>query len=306
MKQEITFSPEIFEFISKDSQPLDADTPQKLMMGFIKQNYFVLDKKKQLTSEYANVILSLPDSNIYKSTLKLFVDGLINNKGKHFVEYPLEAKEDLVISLTEYSQDHILCVSKRNEYCSKIHSNTNIELHDFDSFLYPEPNHKLKHLPTIIPLKEGVFYDIINILRPFLQNAKYARIEDPYLPNPLASENVFEIIKTFQNINYKLIMFPKELYCGQLNIKKKIKQYDKFIKKVDHLCTDGYKIDTNEQFRIKKHRERYIFTEDYQIYVPGGFDCIKRNGYLEINNDKDITDRKEIRIEKRQFEMAFE
>lgn len=66
------------------------------------------------------------------------------------------------------------------------------------------------------------------------------------------------------------------------------------------LKNDGYSINHNNYFTIKKHRERYIFTEKFQIYIPGGFDFLNRDGYIN-SQGPDISDKKEIRIEKRKF-----
>lgn len=90
----------------------------------------------------------------------------------------------------------------------------------------------------------------------------------------------------------------KKNYVGKNSFdKEKIKKenlYDKYIIEIKNLKNMGFKIIDEEFYLNKSHKERYINTEKFKIYIPGGLDCISPDGLPKLDGDDDT---KEIRID---------
>ena len=104
-----------------------------------------------------------------------------------------------------------------------------------------------------------------------------------------------------KNKQIRLVFLSRNKFS--LHNQKEEKIYDEFIEQLKVLNKNGYEIDFSMHFRNKIHRERYLFTEDIQVYFPGGLDFIDTDGYLKDDSNEDISEKKEIRIEKRKFEF---
>lgn len=296
MNQEITYSAKLFPFLYEDPSPYEL-TPQKEIWQIIKQNYIVVDKKRRLLEKYAEEVLSLPKSD-RKNVLKDFIDGLVNNKGNLIKVFSIESKENLEVSLSLFSNDKIYFVPNEKERLQTIVvENPKLEVHDYKSFINPAPEHRLKNLPTLIDLKESKRYNIRDIIKPFLRNTKTIEIVDPYLPNIEASVNFFRIIKNIKGIHTKLFFMNRNAYMkdSREDFQKRVNRYDGFIDKLTKLKKLGYFFEIKDQLD-KGHKERYIFTDTLQIYLPGGFDFYDKHGFIKRNSGK-----KELRIEKRKF-----
>lgn len=308
MNQEITYSSSLINYLNSDYSALEI-TDQKKVWELIKQNYLVCDKELKILEEFGAQVMKLPNSNI-KQELQNFVDGLINNKANKRRTYELKKYCELFdINLTISSTDKIYFNPTFNlseiKNISKKYSE--VETHNTPTFLNPDPIQRLKHIPTIIPLKKGEVYDLIKIISPFLRSSNDARIEDPYLPNYLASRNILKIIEHFPEVNFNLVFLTKELFSThneEVKKKKKGKYYDSFVNELERLRKNGYNICYNEKFNDKRHRERYIFTDNVQIYIPGGFDFLKEDGKI-ADNDEGVSEKREIKIEKRNFDVKF-
>lgn len=304
MNQQIVVSTEIVSYL-ESKLPAYRKNDAIELIEYIEQNYFVSDSAIIHFNKIIDKIDQL-DPTYKKEELKKIINYWIQEK-KLFVECNYENLDEEEITLTEHTLDKIYVQPMlHNKEVAKFAKRFNeLEIHNSESFIFPKPYHKLKHLPSLIPLEKELFYDIVRIVGPFIRNSDNVRIEDPYLPNPLASYNVVKIIKNFPGVNFDLVFLTRDLFSEHKLYKekeKKLKQYDSFIESLSELNEKGYKINFNNNYKLKKHRERFIFTEDFQIYIPGGFDFINKDGYI-VANDFDISDKKEIRIEERKFQI---
>ncbi len=309
MDQEITYSSSLIKFLHLDNSILEM-SDQKKVWQLIEQNYVVSDAELKILKSYGEEVKKL-QSSVIKQELQNFVDGLINNKAKKRRTYNVtQSYDDQEINITLSSNDKIYFNSLYSEkdIKSTVKKYPEIETHNVSSFLSPMPIDKLKHIPSTIPLEKGIYYDLQTILDPFLRNSKNIRIEDPYLPNNTASYNVLKIIENLRHKNITLVFLTRSKYAEHpVNDKRNKKEsvYNKFIEKLKSLNSDGYRIKFDTHFKKKTHRERYLFTEDFQIYFPGGFDLLETDGRLRNDFNSEVDERKEIRIEKRNFAIEF-
>jgi len=276
----------------------------------IKQNYVVIDAELKILKSYGEEVEKLQPSRM-KEELQNFVAGLINNKAKKRRIFNVtQSYDDQEINITLSSNDKIYFNSMYSEkdIKSTVKKYPEIETHNVSSFLSPMPIDKLKHIPSTIPLEKGIYYDLQKILDPFLRNSRNIRIEDPYLPNNTASYNVLKIIENLRHQNITLVFLTRSKYAEHsVNHERNKKEsiYDTFIEKLKSLNSDGYRIKFDTHFKKKTHRERYLFTDDVQIYFPGGFDLLEIDGYLKKYLEDDISEKKEIRIEKLKYAIEF-
>lgn len=306
MNQQLVVSKEIINYF-KERLPTFRKNDAIDLMEYVEQNYFISDNK---TNHFNSIIDKIDEleSSIQKDEIKKIINNWIQER-KCLIECEYKNDSDSEIILTKRTQDKIylqplFSEAELNRFRNKY---LELEIHNSQTFLNPLPQHSLKHLPTIIPLKKDEKYDLVKIISPFLRYTTTARVEDPFLPNRLASKNILKVIKNFSNVNFRLVFLSKELFAGHNDEeikKKKEDQYDSFVEDLEELNKKGYKISHKEKFESKIHRERFIFTRDFQIYIPGGFDFLKSDGTLAIN-EGGIPERREIRIEKRQFDVKF-
>lgn len=303
MNQQLVISKEIVDYLV-DKLPAFRKNEAIDLIEYIEQNFVVSDLK----TEHFNCLLDKIDEIEHsqkKEEIKKIISYWMQEK-KYFVNCSYVLNNDREILLAHHTLDKIylqpfLTEKEIKKYNIKFND---LEIHNSKSFINPQHQQRLKHLPSIIPLEKDVFYDLIKIISPFIKNSKNVSIEDPYLPNPMASQNVLKIIKSFPDVNYNLVFLTKELYSGanygaEENIKSE--QYDAFIENISGLVKNGLRINFKNHYKSKTHRERYIFTEDFQIYIPGGFDFLTAEGFLKTKSNFDISEKLEIRIEKNNF-----
>lgn len=303
MNQQLVISKNIVDyFVGKI--PTSRKNEALELIEYVEQNLFVSDKQTKHFNCILDQIEKL-EASISKEEIKKILQYWFLEK-KCFIDYEYDIVSESETDLTYNTLDKIYLQPLLSEKDIKKYNIkfNELEVHNSKTFINPAPLHKLKHLPSIISLQKDEPYDIIKIIDPFIRDSHKVRIEDPYLPNPKASGNVLKIIQNYPKINFDLVFLTRELFYDdkseEWKVKKKLKQYDTFINNLLKLKNDGYSINHNNYFTIKKHRERYIFTEKFQIYIPGGFDFLNRDGYIN-SQGPDISDKKEIRIEKRKF-----
>lgn len=304
MNQQLVISKEIVSFFT-DKLPTFRRNDAIDVIEYIEQNLFVSDNRTVHFNSILDKIDELEPS-VKRDEIKKIISYWIQEK-KYFTECEYKMGNENEINLTWHTQDKIYFkpLLAENEITDYYEKQSELEIHNLNTFLNPQPMHRLKHIPTIIPLQEGVFYDIVKIINPFIRHAKYVQIEDQYLPNIRASYNLFKIVENFPDKRFKLIFLDKESFFEYKSGNKREemeKRYDLFIKQIHNLNKKGYKISYKDRYRIKKHRDRYIFTEEFQILIPGGFDFLDNKGFL-INTDKEKPERREIIIEKRNFPL---
>lgn len=294
MNQQLVISSIIVDYLATNL-PVFSKSEVLDVIELIEQNVIVCDHNKFYFNSLLNQIEKLEPSS-KKEEIKKIINYWILEK-KLFVNCDYQDCKEKEIFLADSTQDRIFMqplLSKKevDKYRIKY---KNIETHNTKSFINPLPSQRLKHLPTTINLEKGIFYDLINILDPFLRTAKQVRIEDPYLPNKFARHNAFMIMRKYPDISYDLVFLNKILYSDNKAEKKDI--YDSFIYEISQLNQNGSKISFHNQLREKKHRERYIFTESIQIYLPGGLDFLRPDGFISTSSYDEPSVR-EIRIEK--------
>lgn len=307
MNQQLTLSKSIVHFLN-DNLPTFRGNDALKTIDFIEQNFIVADNSVKHFNILLDEIQNIKNEINRQEIQKLFIYWV--QEKKYLVNFNYGDSNYNEVQLAQYTEDKIyfnpsLETEKIVEYSKKFRG---LEIHNLKTFIDPDHIHRLKHLPTIIPLQKNTRYDIVKLFQPFLKYAKFIRIEDPYLPNATASANLLLLIKPLRSVPISLIFLPKNEYIKAQNKTKmsdKTDIYDKLILEIENLISEGYKIDYSVHFKKKNHRERFIFTEDFQIYLPGGLDFLSIYGFLKEEDATDISEKKEIRIEERKFEINF-
>jgi len=298
MNQQITISKDLVNYLSESLPTFKANNATKII-DFVDQNFVVSDSGIKHFNKIIDAIESIQDEIKKAEIGKLFANWL--QEKKYLVNFEYGDDQDCEIALASNSEDKIyfnpsMDDKNRKRYVKKY---IDVELHNILSFIQPDSYHRLKHLPSNIPIEKGVYYNLLLLLDPFLRTSKMVQIEDPYLPNRIASQNLFRLIENMKDKQIKLVFLSRNKFS--LHNQKEEKIYDEFIEHLEVLNNNGYEIDFRMHFRNKIHRERYLFTEDIQVYFPGGLDFIDTDGYLKNDSNEDISEKKEIRIEKRKF-----
>jgi len=307
MNQQLTLANDLVNYLS-DSLPTFRENDAIKAVELIDQNFIVSDANVKHFNCIIDSIDNIQDQLKKNEIQKLFTYWIQEKKYLVDCEYQEDRAGELDLALN--SEDKIyfnpnIDNKTVKKYLKKI---GDVESHNIQSFLNPEPYHRLKHLPSLISLEMGVYYDLFKLFNPFLRDSKNIRIEDPYLPNNTASYNVLKIIENLRHQNITLVFLTRSKYAEHpVNDKRNKKEsvYDKFIEKLKALNNDGYQINFSNHFRKKIHRERYLFTEEIQIRFPGGLDFLGNDGYLRNDTNSDISEKKEIRIEELNFEIEF-
>lgn len=296
MEQELTLSESIFDYLSKNltyGRSKSSDC-----IDLISDNFIIDDEDKTVMKLFDNALntIDLNDFNIRKyleDTLKTWLD---NNRKKINAVHEKDWNND-ILELCQLSHDKILF----NPYIDQKEINHlkkrifNLEIHNLNSFLKPDNSSRLKHIPFILKLEKNIFYDINNILLPFIRNAKNIVIIEPYI----YSWQNFTNFKKFSEIIPKSIPCKIKLFRNSSKDDKTKHEITIFNEFINDSNRNGYDY-VIEYFMLppnksSKHIERHILTDKYKIYMPGGFNCIDENGYANISEDDDI---KEIKVNK--------
>jgi len=290
MDQQITLSKEIVPYLASNLPSFKFNNAMKCIK-FIEQNYIVCDNQKKHFLSIVNEIDKL-DNEEKRDTMRVIFDHWMREKNS-FVETEEESMNE--ISLAEKCNDKIyfnplLPDNKINKLLVKY---SKVESHNEKTFLSPLPINRLKHAPTIIPLVKNTYYNLYTIIEPFIRGADEVKIIDPYLPNPNASNNLFNILPLMKNKKITLSYLKRDKYIYNDDDEWGQKNYDDFDAAIREKIRAGYLISL-KKIKVKKHRERYIVTDRFNIYLPGGLDFLDNNGFPKI--DLEEIDIKEIRI----------
>lgn len=302
MEQEISVSDSVIRYLSQNIKPYGKGIEYECI-NILSDNYIVDDENNTIFKMFDKAIelintddpFELGKKTYFKEQLKTWLE---KNRRKINNVYESDWNND-VLELCKLSQDKILFdTSLGDKEIKSIRKKIfDIEIHNLNTFLQPDSSYRLKHLPLKIKLEQDICYNLNNILFPFIRNAKYLVIVEPY-------------ISSWQNIvNFKKLteIIPKSITCEIIKFrnaqdeksKKELSDFEEFIKVSNH---DGYNFVVNHpklpHNKSSKHIERYIITDKYEIYLPGGFNCLDENGYSNVSGDYDI---KEINVKKREL-----
>lgn len=283
MNQEITLAKSFVKFLYKNSSIFNKSTAKECI-EIIKQNKVVLDEGRKISKLYKEQLDDLP-YDIRNIEVRHFIVELLE-KNKKYIKQDINSElelcnitEDKIYFEPYYSNEEIENAVKRNN---------EIEYHNSESFATPKLSHRLKIVPYTIKLQneENNFNEII---LPFLKQTKYIEIIDPYLPNANASYNLSNLLDEIRgDVEIKLYYLKKEDYSKSRTEKdtiRKRKEYEEFETKInDRNKNRNIEMDYLE---CKAHYDRFIFTDKLRIYIPGGFDCIKKDGRVHLGK-KDI------------------
>ncbi len=294
MEQQIVLTSDVINFfISKSVNPFRNDEVKDCIC-VLDDNSIVDDKHRNLFKKMSQLIDSLEestkDSNKFYYLKEIF-ENWLKNSPQLDVAYnnyeDIDFFELCKLTFDKLFFNPLLQSSEINKLSKKY---TDLEFHNSTSLIKPELHHRLKNLPMVVNLKEVEFMDLNRLLLPFIRKSKTIKIYEPYITgkhNFSNFKNFFDIVPISSDIIiYVFRSLKKET--------EKYKNFDNFIKT---LKQKGYKIiieffDSNFD---TEHIERYIVTDKYSIYLPGGFNCLDSDGFVRIGKDEY---KKEIRIDK--------
>ena len=274
MNQEITISLNTFDYLDENLPAYEINNAQQII-GYLKENYFVVDSKLEYAKMLWEKINDLKEERNKKYFKELL--GKLINKNKVVNCTNIDG-----LIIAEQSNDKIfLNPILVNKDIKKMQIKYPIEIHNSQSFISPETYHKLKHSKAVLVFEREVIYDIVEILTPYLYETRSIFIEDPYLPN----ERAFNILKNIVTISeckdYKLKVLSEYNY----NRKKEGKQYENFKIFLEELEDKDISIEIIE-YTDKIHHDRYVYTDQISLKIPGGFDFIKEGKIVDKQNKK--------------------
>lgn len=292
MEQDICISNNIVTFFYEDLtiSSLDISIAKKCY-EIIKQNFIIFDKDNIHLKNITNIIHNLPDCE-EKETLKKDFLGLLINKRKK-VDF------ELTSGLTDYhlanaSLDKIYFNPKISNIeiekmkLSLNHGIVDLEIHDCNSFVNPDINDNLKHAPSNYDLQKGIQYDLVKFLKPFLRNSKFVKFIDPYIRNYIARNHLKKIMEIIPK-NAEIII--KTIPDDDVKDSNKIKKFDEIIKNratKEEFISEIRKNKEGVEYNYFGHKERYIITENFKIYIPGGLDQFNEEGIPNISEFDDL------------------
>lgn len=275
MNQEITISTNTVDYLLrtyKDRQKRRKEIFK--LLDVFEQNIKATDSKGL---HFAEWIEKFESSDIpYKEQLRFIIEDIIDSGHTKIKTYDLNKSEFNELAIAEVSSDKIYfdpCFSKQ-EIKSVLKRKPEIEIHDSESFLNPQPFHRLKNCPAEIELNKDCYYDIQKIFRPFLSDCKRIVIRDQYLPNYKARIHLREILELNKKASFQLQLLDRRNYCRLA--KKDFSFYQSFNDEIENYKKNGLKIKL--YWLEVGHTERYIETEHFKIRIPGGLDIWDENG----------------------------
>lgn len=290
MDQEVTISPELIDFIY-DNTPAYKKNKALDLIELIEQNYFTNDINDIQYRRYVERLNNLKD----EQKRNAIHDIIRKWRSKGPIPYNTEKEKFNEIELSKLSKDKlILNPNKTEKDLKKLQKNNNdVEFHNVNSFINPKTYQRLKNLPTKIIFEKDVQYDLTIIIEPFFRHSKKLEIYDPYIYNPNAFRQLVKIIDISYDKEIELVALKRELYFKNDIKGDKEKYYKKFYEFINTKKNSGPIIIIKE-YKSGKHKERYILTDKYQIYLPGGLDILDENDYPNLDDESDI---KELRID---------
>lgn len=272
MNQGITVDSSLIKFLDENLPTYDYENSALRCKKLLDQNHFVLDQNREIYKSYFIEIENISDPERRKYFADIIKEFLENRKIE-LVDFLNKGEtKNSFENLCSNSKDKILFDNNFDE----LDENTlrlkelslqskygKIEIHNSKTFLEPSAWQKLKHLPTIITLKENEKYDLRLIFEPFVRNTKEIIIEDPYIRNKDALNNLKYLFPIFKNCNVTIKTYGEKHHKNLKPEDKKL--FDIFVaSKKEKLSLDYYK--------KAMHKERHIMTDTVAIYLPGGLD----------------------------------
>lgn len=274
MNQEITISRNTISYIADNLPAFEVNNAQ-LMIEKLKENYCVIDSK----FEFAKLLweeTKKTENEELRKYLQRLLQKLFTEK-KSLIQCTFE-KEEI---LSQKSSDKIfLDPLLDSKSIKKIEKKYSLETHNDSSFINPSPYQKLKHSNCKLVLERSVIYDFKRIFEPYLRKTKTLIIEDPFLPNPKAFNNLKQLIELFNGNDIKVKLHSEHNYL-KYNPENK-ENYSKLQTYLNTLELNGLKVSIIN-FEKRKHYERFIFTDSVRIKLPGGLDFLDQDGKINSN-----------------------
>lgn len=297
MEQQITIPKNIVSFfynnLNSSANTFEISDSQKCY-NLLKQNYFISDKDKVILKELSAEIDSIPDEQRkmeFKNVLgKIFLDRT------KLIDYSLDSTKFKYFNLCNASDDKIYFDPEiKEEEVFKVRLNlfnlgiTELEIHTLNSFLSPDRNSRFLNPESkqvlSVTFKEDTVYDLTNLLKPFIREAKEIKIIDNYLANYLSRFHLSKILKVVnEKCNITFITLSEDDY-----LKNKMKDVEKAKKNYWSLNDLAGKFNVKiENIKKSGHLERYIITDKFEISLPGGFDQFGKDGKPYIDDKNNI------------------
>lgn len=294
MEQEIVLTSNIIDFfINKSFNPFRTDEVKECIC-VLDDNRIVDDRHRNIFRKMFLLIDSLEESkkdlNILSYLREIF-DSWLKNSINVDIAYDkyddIDFFELCNLTFDKLYFEPLLKLSEINKLSKK---HPDLEFHNSSSLIKPQTHHRLKNLPLVVNLKDYEYMDLNNLLLPFIRKSTLIKIYEPYI----TGKHNFSNFKKF----FEIVPISSDIIIHIFRSLKKFRdKYELFNNFINLLKQKGYKISI-EFFDINfdtEHVERYIVTEKYSIYLPGGFSCIDCNGFVKVGKTEY---RKEIRIDK--------
>lgn len=260
---------------------------------FLLQNYIVLDNKGWFLTIVKEELknLKIINEDEYKTCELIILSILTKRPIPASIEIKIENISELTLAAISEDKIYFDPLLNTQEIKKLEKKHCELELHNTDSFVNPQIYKRLKHIPTRYKLEKDVSINLSTIIKPFMKGSSRLCIYDPYIYNNNSKYQFEQLFEVFDNhIMIEINALNKHKYC-KINSED---NYNNFIKFIEQQKQYGFKITLNDSLAAK-HKERYLLTDQYQIYLPGGLDFLDENNYPVLNNDSEI---KEIRIDK--------
>jgi len=289
MNQQIAISPSIVKYID-DNQPsglkLRAEEEEaQNIIKVIEDNYFVIDSSGFYITEIDSYIKSVRFPGQIKEFRDLFEQWLMTMS----VNVNYNGNELDITKLAELSQDKIAFDPRWTieDIKNNGESYPEIEYHICQSLLEPKIYDRLKNAPCEYEIKYGNSYDLRLILEPFLRNAKIVKIYDMYMMNDRARINLEKIIN-LTNKDAIIILYPlsEDKYITDKDgniLHKNVNRYKAFKKMINKMRERRHHINI-ENFEVKNHKDRFIYTNKFRIRFPC-LDLLNRNGSVHLDDE---------------------
>ncbi len=291
MNQHLTVSKTIVKYLNDSLSALEHVVTAHDVMDTIKQNYIVSDKTKRHSQDIISELEKIDDLK-KKEYLTKIIGHWIYDRSK-FVDCDLSLVTT-TIELAKLTCDQIyfdpsLTWKERDNLRG---DNSSVEIHNEKSLIKPQDVDRLKNCPDTIKLRNNIKYDIITLFEPYLREAKEITFQDPYLPNHRAFYN-FKLLVENVNVDKIMAIIHSRKNYARKNDRTKEMRYDEFVE-----YTNKKNIHLSE-WKSHDHKERYIITDELEIYIPGGLDIFNKDGTARISEpDKEI---KKISISPRKY-----
>jgi len=289
MDQELTVSKNFISYLFNNLPSYKSNNTQKCI-DLIEQNHFVNDLKNNHLKQFYEEFEKYPDSD-KKRNIYSIMDYIFRNKIKYF-DHNYSGNEECEESeelLAKETNDKILFDVSLNskDIKRKLRKYPEIEYLNEKIFINPDIHYRFKVIPVTIELEADVRFDLNNLLFPLIRNSKEVKVIDPFLPNKNAFSNLkklFEIINIETKIKLQVYSERDYLSYGKNNDDFK-KNYGNFLNEIKKMQVSKFKIEI-EEFKTRKHKERYIMTDKFEITLPGGLDCLNENGMPVLTGDE--------------------